>query len=270
MKKLMIALIASTALLLGSSSSSIVTYEEAKTLHVQPDVVFIDARPPKLYKKGTIMGAMNLPFKQFDSRANLLPADKQTKIVSFCNGPKCKLSHKLAAKLNKMGYSDVVVYQGGYPEWKEKKAPLMGLLKECKAQNGTYKLSEAKQTTINGTTLYKGAEEGMVDQRWFAELMNQGNVPENVVLVDVRRTEDFEKGHFKNALGLPFDMEKSSMDFDKIPTDKIVVFYCYTGILSLSAWQESQAKGLDVSKMFYVDANVKCQSDCVAEPNEDL
>ena len=76
----------------------------------------MDARGEKLYQKGTIMRAMHMPNKQFSKFKKFLPADKNAKIVTFCNGIKCEESDHLAKKLMELGYKRVLVYKGGFPE----------------------------------------------------------------------------------------------------------------------------------------------------------
>ncbi|MGM0622664.1 MAG: rhodanese-like domain-containing protein, partial [Campylobacterota bacterium] len=93
-----------------------ITQEEAKTLYDNDAALFVDARPAKLFKVGTIMGSVNIPSDLPESKIGLLPQDKEATIVSYCNGPKCHHSSKLAKALVKHGYTNVVVYDGGYPE----------------------------------------------------------------------------------------------------------------------------------------------------------
>ncbi|WP_294967167.1 rhodanese-like domain-containing protein [Sulfurimonas sp.] len=276
MKKIVILLIASISILLGGSDFKIVTFDEAVKLHKQKDVLFIDARPAKLFKLGTILGSININMKDkgmltYKAKLGMLPSDKDTKIVSFCNGPKCMLSHKLAKNLKKDGYTNIVVYAGGAPEWKKKKAPSMGLLRECKKTAATYVPEAKNKVVVNGVTLYKGADEGMIDQRWFSKKLNDGEVPKGVVLVDVRKVKDYKEGHYKGAINVPYDSDKATLDFSKLPKNKTIVFYCYTGMMSVGSFQAVQENKMDTESVFYVDANVECENGkCKAEANEDL
>jgi rhodanese-related sulfurtransferase len=86
------------------------------------DVMIIDSRPAaRKYDIGHIPGAINIPDTQFDTLApKLLPADKSMLLIFYCEGPECTLSHKGAFKAEKLGYTNIVVYTNGYPEWKKK------------------------------------------------------------------------------------------------------------------------------------------------------
>lgn len=274
MKKIVVLLITGISILFGSSNFPIVTHAEVLELKKQNSVLMIDARPPKLYKLGTILGAMNInmrDMKVYNAKLGLLPKDKSAKIVSYCNGPKCKLSLKLAKNLAKVGYSNVVIYSGGYPEWKKKKSESMGILRECKKQSGEYEPSQKSKIDVNGITLYKGADEGMVDQRWFSQKLNTNSKPKDVILVDVRPEKDFNDGHYEGAINVPFNVEKETLDVMKLPKAKAIVMYCHTGMMSVGAWQLLLDKKLDVSNVFYLDANFDCKKGkCKIEPNEDI
>ncbi|MGM0533931.1 MAG: rhodanese-like domain-containing protein [Campylobacterota bacterium] len=246
-----------------------ISKERAKTLYDKDAALFIDARPAKLFKVGTIMGSVNIPSNLPESKVGLLPQDKDAKIVSYCNGPKCHHSSKLAKKLVKRGYSNVVVYDGGYPEWKEAEYPQMGLLRECEADSdGAYEPSR-DQITKNGVTVYPGGVSGQVDQKWLAPMINEGNLPEGTVLIDVRKADQYEEGHIKGAKNVTYSSENDSLDESKLPKDKLSIFYCNTGLTSADAYNSlsDEAK----KRALYIDATIKCDSGtCQLEANQDL
>lgn len=49
----------------------------------------------------------------------------------------------------------------------------------------------------------------------------------NLLLIDVRKAEDYAKSHIKGAVNVPF--AKVNEYLDKLPADKDIVVYCYTG-----------------------------------------
>ncbi len=54
---------------------------------VKPEnLLIIDARNPGEYADVHISGAINMPQKKFDEYTHLLPAEKTTRIVFYCNG----------------------------------------------------------------------------------------------------------------------------------------------------------------------------------------
>ena len=50
------------------------------------DLLIVDARNTGEYADVHIPGAINMPQKKFDEYTHLLPAEKSTRIVFYCNG----------------------------------------------------------------------------------------------------------------------------------------------------------------------------------------
>ena len=265
--KMFALVIALTVTGMANSDLTIIDYKKAKGIYTAGSGMFIDARGAKLYKKGTIMGAINIPVKKYARMQKFLPNSKDAKMVVYCNGFKCEKSDELAVLLMKDGYTNVLVYKGGYPEWKKKKQELMGLVKECKENKGPYKPT-GKMVTINGAKVYLGEDDGMIDQFWFASKVLT-EMPANIQLVDVRKKSDYDEGHLPGAVNIAWDSKAEKIDTSKFPKDKLVVIYCNTGMMSTDAvgsLDEDVAKGV-----LYFDANVACKGEkCTVEANENL
>lgn len=82
------------------------------------NVVVVDARPPRKFKKGNVPGSINIPATRFDAMVEQLPDSKDTELVFYCGGYKCPLSAKAANKAKKLGYTNIKLFQAGYPGWK--------------------------------------------------------------------------------------------------------------------------------------------------------
>lgn len=247
--------------------AKVISHKKADYLLRNGKALFLDARGEKLYLKGTIAGSLNMPVKKYAKMKALLPA-KETKLVTFCNGYKCEKSDELAQLLINDGYKNVLIYKGGFPEWKEKGYKSLALLRDCKeAPKGPYK--PTKEATINGIKTYLGQDNGMIDQFWFSEQITKGKVPANYQLVDVRKPEQFKDGHLKGAINIPQDPKTKTVDVSKLPKDKLVVFYCNTGMMSVDSYM-----GLDSNankNVLYLDANVECKNNkCSVKANENL
>lgn len=80
--------------------------------------VLIDSRPPPVYSKGHINGAINIPDGEFEAKAHMLPEDKDKMLIFYCGGLHCHLSPASANKALELGYTNVWVYQEGTPFWK--------------------------------------------------------------------------------------------------------------------------------------------------------
>jgi len=180
---------------------------------VRADVMIIDSRPAaRKYDIGHIPGAVNIPDTQFDELApKMLPPDKSMLLIFYCEGPECSLSHKGAFKAEKLGYTNIVVYTEGYPEW-------------------------AKQGNI-----------GAVSPAFIKKQIDE---KATMVLVDSRpKARQYDKGHIPGAISIP-DSEFDKM-VDKLPADKATPLYFYCGGLQckLSANSAEKAVKLGYTKV---------------------
>ncbi|MGL6193801.1 MAG: rhodanese-like domain-containing protein [Thermoguttaceae bacterium] len=79
-----------------------------------------DARYMRDYNSGTIPGAVSLPINSILSERQeiLTGVEKGKRIVVFCQSSGCGYADEVAQFLKFNGYHDVVIYRGGYREWK--------------------------------------------------------------------------------------------------------------------------------------------------------
>lgn len=90
--------------------------------------LIVDARSPELYAMGYIDGAVSLPLVDIDA---LLPdfltrVAKSQVIITYCSGFGCPDSFDLGVLLIESGYQEVLVFEGGYPEWRDAGLPVAG------------------------------------------------------------------------------------------------------------------------------------------------
>lgn len=188
--------------------------------------LLVDARPQIKYLEGTIPGAVNLPFQEWDKRKGLLPADKATQLVFFCGGVKCDLSHKSAAKARELGYSDVRVYSDGWPVWQEQSTRAFALVNP--KVPGAAPAAEAPLNT------------GEVGKDEFLKLVQER--PAGLLLVDVRPATEFTKGHLPGAINiLDEEVPKHAAELQRASK---VIFYCSTGSRSAAAYYAAEDSGI--------------------------
>jgi rhodanese-related sulfurtransferase len=80
--------------------------------------VLVDARPEIKFQEGHLPWAVSLPWPEVKERLAELPAQKGVRLVFYCGGVKCDLSHKAAAWAQAQGFADVAVFHEGEPAWK--------------------------------------------------------------------------------------------------------------------------------------------------------
>lgn len=137
-----------------------------------PGMRLYDVRPMDAYKSAHIPGAQPLPAPAFDKFVKNLPEDKATPIVLYCVGG-C-LSPTAAMKTKALGYTNVKIYTGGYPEWSQ-------------------------------------GEYGVVEADWLKSALAAGN-PQ--VIIDLRPAAEVAAGHLPGAVAIaPTDLDQAKGRF---------------------------------------------------------
>ncbi len=148
-----------------------------------PGLRLYDVRPLEAYKAAHIPGAQPLPAPAFDKFVKNLPEDKNTPIALYCTGG-C-LSPTAAMKTKALGYTNVKVYTGGYPEWSQ-------------------------------------GESGMVEADWLKETLAAGN-PQ--VIIDLRIPAEVKAGHLPGAVAIaPAELEQAKGRFPARKNAPIVFY----------------------------------------------
>jgi rhodanese-related sulfurtransferase len=87
---------------------------------------FLDARDVHDYRAGHILGAINIPFHNFDEHKNKLESlNKENVYICYCS-LSCDVSIDLAYAMVKMGFKKVYIFHGGWDEWKKAGYPSAG------------------------------------------------------------------------------------------------------------------------------------------------
>jgi rhodanese-related sulfurtransferase len=159
------------------------------------------------------------------------------------------LSDKSADKARKLGYTNVLTYPPGYPEWERRHGASAPVSATSEAAGG---MPAAR------ATLAPGKEKGSVTVASFEKVWKED--PGSVMLVDVRDQKEFAAGTVKGAVNIPInELEKA---IATLPTDKPVVFICGTGARSGEAFDMVKMLGGRV-QAFFIDADIKFASNGV-------
>ncbi len=242
-----------TTLLLAATPYRLIDLAEVKERYNAHNALFIDARDADMYAKGTILRALNVPLKRFKRMKKWLPARKDAPILIFCNGIKCGKSVKLAERFARAGYTDLMVYREGYPEWKKHKLPIMATPRPCRCDETPY-TPVGKPTNIAGAALYLDPENpSRVDPRWIVPLLNRGTPPKGVTLIDVRPADQYAQGHLSGAINVPYDPKTRSIDTATFPPEGAILFYCNHGAISADAYDTLPPKTAQRVKVLEAD-----------------
>ncbi len=218
-----------------------------KLIDDKASYALIDARPKRVSDKGMIPTSINISDTDFDKNVDKLPADKATLLIFYCGGLECLLSDKSADKARKLGYTNVVTYPPGYPEWEK----VYGAAPAPAAASGT-----AGAAPVAGAALVPGKDKGVVTLASFEKVWKEN--PSSIMLVDVRDPKEFASGAIKGAVNIPVnDMEKKA---STLPKNKPVVFICGTGARSGESYDMVKLLAPDVQASF-IDAQIKFAAD---------
>jgi rhodanese-related sulfurtransferase len=209
--------------------------------------VLVDARPKRVADKGMIPTAINISDSEFDKHVDKLPADKATPLIYYCGGMECVLSDNSAEKAKKLGYTNVLTYPPGYPEWEK----MHGAPAPAGAPAGA-----AASPAASSAALVPGKEKGSVTVDSFQAVWKAN--PASVMLVDVRDPKEVASGMIKGSVNIP--MNELEKKVGTLPTDKPVVFVCGTGARSGEAFDTVKLLGGKVQASF-LDADVKFNAD---------
>jgi rhodanese-related sulfurtransferase len=209
--------------------------------------VLIDARPKRVADKGMIPTAINISDTEFDKQVDKLPADKATLLIYYCGGLECVLSDNSAEKAKKFGYTNVLTYPPGYPEWEK----LHGAPAAATTSAGA-----AASPAAGSAALVPGKEKGSVTVDSFEQVWRSN--PGSIMLVDVRDPKEVASGMIKGSVNIP--MNELEKKIATLPSDKPVVFVCGTGARSGEAYDTVKLLGGKVQASF-LDADVKFNAD---------
>lgn len=95
---------------------------EAVQLINRRDAVVIDVRSAADFKSGHITNARNIPEAELDGRTKELEKLKARPIIVSC--ARGNTSGKVAARLRKAGFAEVVSLRGGVAAWQQANIPL--------------------------------------------------------------------------------------------------------------------------------------------------
>jgi rhodanese-related sulfurtransferase len=107
-------LFASTAL----AQFPVISADDVKVwMRGKQKVVLIDSRLPEEYQQAHLPGAISIPAERMKLEAKKLPKDKTTPLIFYCRGEGCTLSRTAAYAALEMGYTHLMIYQAGLPDW---------------------------------------------------------------------------------------------------------------------------------------------------------
>ncbi len=242
-------------------------YENLSDGDTSNDPFIVSVRSPEHYALGHIPGAINIPWKQIAKPESLaqLPTDKP--IVVYCyTGHTGQVA---ATSLKLLGY-DVQNLKFGMMGWTQNDE-VLATTRYDPATSPDYPLeTEANEATE--TYAYPTLNTGQSDAQeivrvaidtalaeWgpvmaadaLFENLSDGDTSNDPVVVSVRGPDDYAKGHIAGAINIPWNQVASAENLAKLPADKPIVVYCYTGHTGQVAATTLKTLGYDVTNLKY-------------------
>jgi len=171
----------------------------------------IDARTTPEYAEAHIVRSVNIPDKKLQDNLALLPADKNSLLIIYCNGVKCGKSKRLALQLDPLGYANIKIYLEGIPVWEEKNLPL-----------------------VTGPDYNKKIEATIIKPADLKMMISEKK--DDFIIVDVRDASEYKEGHIPGAINIP--SETFAAGSGVLPKEKKIIVYCNTGSRSYLAYKK--------------------------------
>ena len=102
------------------AASEFIPLKDANQLWKNGGAMFVDAREPADFHAGHIPNAFNLPVLSFAEHIpQLAPMiGPESKLILYCDGLECELSHRLGVKLRELGYTNSQILLNGWTAWR--------------------------------------------------------------------------------------------------------------------------------------------------------
>ncbi len=102
-----------------------ITRDELRGLLLsRADVILVETLRPEHYDQGHLPGAVHLHPDDVERLAAQVLPDRDALVVTYCSNTACGNSGAAAAKLAKLGYTNVRRYEAGKQDWREAGLPL--------------------------------------------------------------------------------------------------------------------------------------------------
>lgn len=196
------------------------------------NLVLVDLRAPEKVKNGHIPRAVNITISELEGAAGKFPAFKGAPIVFYSDNEEDL--KKAVEQMRDWEYKNATVFIGGVDAWK--------------AKGFEVKTGPAAKNIVYARKLAPG-EVAIKD---FEQAIKE----KIAVVIDARSTEEFAKGHIKDAINIP--AEEVARLMDRIPADKPLMVHCSTGARAEMVYDSVKAK---CPKISFLRANVEFASD---------
>ncbi len=182
----------------------------AQSMIEKDEVFLLDVRSKDDHTKSWIKGVdMNIPFgEDMDDSFYKLPKDKKILVQCYSG----QTASQTMTVLRMLGY-DAYTLSGGTNGWKSANLPMQSIT--------------AQQFVNIKVADYFANLPANKNQVSAAAFLEAAKTPNDICIIDIRDKVDYEKGHIRSAVNIPYG--EIAANLDKIPNDRTVYVHCYSG-----------------------------------------
>lgn len=224
------------------------------------DPMIISVRSPEDDEKGRIKGSTTIAIAKLFTQETLATLPKDKKIVVYCyTGQNASW---VVGGLRMLGY-DAYNLSFGMSGWTKNKdvyvrrfdpatVPNYPTVTEPTVADKTYALPKPLADTTQAA-LEKWAAQGpkYIAAKDVYSNLNDGDASNDPFIVSVRSAADYAKGHIKGAVNMDVKTLFTADNLAKLPPDKQIVVYCYTGQTSAQVAVALRALGYDAVSLTF-------------------
>jgi rhodanese-related sulfurtransferase len=221
------------------------------------DPYIISVRKAEDYAKGHIPGAVNIPFGDIAKNGTLNALPRDRKIVVYCYTGHS--GSQATAILGSLGF-DVVNLLHGMSSWtkdtevapnrftpeKRKDYAFETVSNEA---SGSYAYPEVDKSARGAAQAYTSPKNISSDDLFM--LLNDDDTGNDPFIVSLRSSDDYAKGHIPGAVNIGFTALAQQDTLAKLPPDRPIVVYCYTGHTGSQATALLNILGYDATNLLF-------------------
>lgn len=211
----------------------------------------LDVRQPDVYGQGHIKGAVNAPYGPgFVDSLEKIPDDKPVYVYCYTG----QTAAQIAILLNMSGFNASTVSFG----WNLGISKVEGVAEVTETTPNLFDQSVATKidpVVKDAVVAFLKGLSDVTGTTWANYMISEDNLKglidandQNIVIVSVRRPDDYAAGHIKGAINIPFGANMYS-SFESLPMDKKIVVYCYSGQTSNLTITSMRLLGYDAISM---------------------
>jgi rhodanese-related sulfurtransferase len=221
------------------------------------DPFIISVRKPEHYAKGHIPGAVNIPFGDIakNGTLNALPRDRI--IVVYCYTGHS--GSQATAILGALGFNALNLLHG-MSSWTKDTEVAPNRFTPDKRQDFAFETTpnQASDTypyptidkTVRASAQAYTSPKNITSEDLFL-LLNDDDKDNDPFIISLRKPEDYAKGHIPSAVNIGFTALAEKDTLAKLPADRPIVVYCYTGHTGSQATALLNLLGYDATNLLF-------------------